>query len=600
MYTFKNKTRLLYMLLLMMWCAIIPVIVKSHFYANPLKHYEWYPQTETNADFFLFWKMVLITMTGIVMCIILAKNLVVQYGHKKNAFWRYQIFIPLAGYAMLCILSALFSEYPSFCFTGMPDMFETLWVLLAYVVACVFFYWYIRKKNDLDSVVFCLIVGGLLAGAICVLQFFHADIYRFIYSGDGYSFNFEPGVVYGPFYNINYVGSYVVLLLPLFFILALKTKNIVMRILATVAIIFLAIAIYGAESITGEIALVAILLFAVWYLILRKLKQKKVCITFIAVSLIALVAIIIVALPYINSWLKATDTQKTDLEHVYTWPNNVEIDYKGHKLFIDMIDEGTSQLTFALTDENGDIVETTYVTANAEYEYYYYLVEDERFPNFVLVPSLYSEDPIQYAFQLTCNNSSWIFSKDVGDDGSYYWMNGNMVWTKLTEENDSLDGALFGNMSSLANGRGFIWNKTLPLLKDTVILGSGPDTYALVFPNDDYVDLYNNGYQNMFHVKAHNMYLQTAVQTGILSLICWLIFYVWYFVDSLRIYCRVRLDNTETACGFAIMLGTLGYMIAGLANDSSVTVAPIYWCLLGMGIGINYREWEKLNIKTKR
>ncbi|MBQ6537965.1 MAG: hypothetical protein IJL75_03570 [Eubacterium sp.] len=26
-----------------------------------------------------------------------------------------------------------------------------------------------------------------------------------------------------------------------------------------------------------------------------------------------------------------------------------------------------------------------------------------------------------------------------------------------------------------------------------------------------------------------------------------------------------------------------GYLIVGFANDSTITVAPVYWCLLGLG-----------------
>lgn len=586
----KNKKQFVPTVLIFIWCAMLPLIVKIYIFENPLKDYAWYPPKEKIADFFFYWKMVGIIVTAVVMCIFLGYRYFAQKRRRFSVMDGWQIFFPLAGYAVLCILSAIFSEYRGFCVNGMPDMYESLWALLGYVAACVFSCWYIREYGNVEAAAVCLLGGGLLTGLICVLQFFHLDIYRLIYSSDGYVFSFAPGQVYGPFYNINYVGSYVVLLLPLFLLLAVKMKNTRIRILSAVAAIFLSIAVYGAESSAGIIALAASIVFAAWYLIFRFIRLKKGRMLFGAGTVLAAGIVFAVAAPYLNNYLLGTDTQKTDLEHVYTWQDNVEIDYRGHTLFIDMIDDGSGSLAFDLIDENGDAVQTEYVTAQqTEYEYYYYKVNDARFPDFSLVPSLFSEEPIQYVFQLNCDNSAWIFSKDVGDDGSYYWMNGNQVWVKLTEENDSADGILFGDMSSLANGRGFIWNKTLPLLADTVILGSGPDTYALVFPNDDYVDLYNNGYQNMFHVKPHNMYLQTAVQTGILSLICWLVFYLWYFVDSLRIYYRARFDNIEAICGFAVMIGTFGYMIAGLANDSTVAVAPVYWALMGIGIGINYR-----------
>ncbi len=84
-------------------------------------------------------------------------------------------------------------------------------------------------------------------------------------------------------------------------------------------------------------------------------------------------------------------------------------------------------------------------------------------------------------------------------------------------------------------------------------------------------------------------YLQIAVQTGLVSMIAFLLFYLFYFVTSIRLYMKSKLDSYETQIGAAILVGTFGYMIMGLANDSSITVAPIFWLLMGIGIAINYR-----------
>lgn len=39
--------------------------------------------------------------------------------------------------------------------------------------------------------------------------------------------------------------------------------------------------------------------------------------------------------------------------------------------------------------------------------------------------------------------------------------------------------------------------------------------------------------------------------------------------------------------GCGIFYGTLGYMLIGFFNDSTITVAPLFWCLLGMGMAVN-------------
>ena len=35
------------------------------------------------------------------------------------------------------------------------------------------------------------------------------------------------------------------------------------------------------------------------------------------------------------------------------------------------------------------------------------------------------------------------------------------------------------------------------------------------------------------------------------------------------------------------MLGVLGYLIAGISNDSCVAIAPLFWALLGIGFSVN-------------
>lgn len=38
----------------------------------------------------------------------------------------------------------------------------------------------------------------------------------------------------------------------------------------------------------------------------------------------------------------------------------------------------------------------------------------------------------------------------------------------------------------------------------------------------------------------------------------------------------------------AILCSASGYMVVGLANDSSVCVAPLFWILMGLGFAVNH------------
>lgn len=574
------------MIPLMVWFVIIPIIVKLKFFPNPLLEYPWYSVDATLSDFFLYYKSMAVTITGVLMLGLLAW----QIGKMRRKDTLFQpdtkIFIPLVIYTVLVIFSTLFSKYKYFSIHGMPDQFETIWNLLAYVLVVFYCYYVIVYHNSEKQVLTCIFAGVLLVGLICVLQYFKLDIYRWIYAGDGYTFTFAEGVVYGPFYNINYVGYYTLLFAPLFILLTILYKNWKVRIASAVLTIMLLITMLGAGSITAEIAFLGVAGFAVLFVLLKNVKTKKVLWIPIAALVVACVAVGVFAAPRVAAYVKASDTEKTNLENIYTRDDHVEIDYKGNKLFIDMQEEGGA-VAFHLTDQNGQDVACEYAIS-AE-DYYYYNITDERFAGLTVTPTLLSQEPEIYGFIVFIDDKNWCFTNQMTDDGTYVYYTDQGNVTKLTEENVSADFTPLVNKSSLANGRGYIWNKTIMLLKDYILFGSGADTYALAYPNGDYVDKYNNGYDNLILTKPHNLYLQIGVQTGVLSLICYLVFYLWYFVSSVRLYFRRRLDDPQVLVGFAVMLGTMGYMISGLANDSTITISPLYWALMGIGIGINHK-----------
>ena len=78
-----------------------------------------------------------------------------------------------------------------------------------------------------------------------------------------------------------------------------------------------------------------------------------------------------------------------------------------------------------------------------------------------------------------------------------------------------------------------------------------------------------------------------GVQTGILSLICFLVFYFWYFAVSIKLYRKANKSEYLVKIGIGILCGTFGYMVVGLINDSMVVTAPLFWTLLGVGLACN-------------
>ncbi len=199
-----------------------------------------------------------------------------------------------------------------------------------------------------------------------------------------------------------------------------------------------------------------------------------------------------------------------------------------------------------------------------------------------------------YGFAVEIEEKSWVFSNQTEYNG-YYFYSPYGKFTKI----ETAKTAIFTNYSKLASGRGYLWARTIPLLKDYLILGSGPDTFTVVFPQKDYVAASKMGYDKLTVTKPHDLYLQIGTQTGVLSLIAVLVFNAIYLWECLCLYWKRRANDFLQYMGMAIMIAVIGYLISGIINDSTITVAPIYWCLMGIGLAINHlvkcKQKEELN-----
>jgi len=158
----------------------------------------------------------------------------------------------------------------------------------------------------------------------------------------------------------------------------------------------------------------------------------------------------------------------------------------------------------------------------------------------------------------------------------------------------------FEGNEKLGSSRGYIWSRTIPLLKETIFVGFGPDTFAFEFPQHDIFGKFY-AYDDMWHLvdKPHNLYLQIAVNTGVISLLVFLFMVVYYLQQSLRLYISRNFDDFLPQVGAGIFVAIVGYLGAGFFNDSVVSVAPVFWCLFGLGISVNYLIISRDKYKVK-
>ncbi len=583
--TGSPEARYLLLLPVLFVVAVLPLIVRYHEYPTKLENYTWFAAQEKADDYFLYWKQQwFIIMLILMVCIVAVRSILMK---KQLSF--HKIFIPIFVYAALAFLSTIFSKYRSYGFIGIFQQFESIWVLLGYAVIVYYIYLMVETEKDVSLILNALLCSAIFLGLLGVSQAFGKDfwltsaglslIYPANMKGAGIQAVFGEKRVYMSLYNPNYVGVYTALVVPVFITLLSFCRNWKKIVLYLVAISGILVGMFGSQSKAGLVGIAAAACFLI--IMLRKYLFRRWYIP-VGGAIIIICGFLVINAVNHNAYLESilslfrdTKTEEPALSEIQTLDDCVEITYKGNKMRVSANLEEDS-FEFLIKDQEDKIIECDFNTETLTWS-----VIDERFSGIIITPVNLNG---VLGFSVVIDGKSWYFANQLyeNDDSYYYWN----IYGKF--DKIVMDEPAFRGIENFATNRGFIWAHTIPLLKKYIFLGAGAESFVFVYPQRDYVNLYNYGYGQQLLTKPHNLYLQIAVQTGVVSLIAFLVFYLIYFISGIRLYFKCNFDTPLSQAGVGIMAGTFGYMIMGLTNDSCITVAPVYWVLLGLGVTINF------------
>lgn len=592
---------------LVLMVAVIPLIVFMKEFPTHLEEYAWVSEAEANGvDFFNYYKMLGIVILSAVMTGVIIIALMVR----RNMFRFTRALVPLAIYAVFVVVSAIASNYSYFVLNGIREQFESVWVLLSYAVISYYTFLFVREEKDVDILIRFVMIGAAVIAVLGVFQFLNGftdvnlDFFRTSMGKkmitpssywdyvDSLEFTFVPGRVYVTLYNPNYVGMYVSLLLPSIIALLLAKKNKVERILYLLLGVSLLVCLLGSEAKNGFISLIVALFLML--LIYRKAVFKNPLV--LVGSLVVLVGVFIGGDLLMNhaltNGIKGIFTsQKTEhaLTEIYGTEKDVTLVCNGEELHVSLGISDQGAAIYCL-DKDGNPVALSQTEDGS-------LVPDgnEKLEDIGIFYTTIeiSEESVLPVLGFHIDNEDgqddisdyWYFCNYVDGTGKYYMYNQSGKFTDVV----STDSALFTNNPGLFSGRGFIWAKTLPLLKDYLVIGSGPDTFEIAFPQNDYIAMRQNGYGSATITKPHNLYLQIGVNTGVISLLAFLAFYFAYAVGALKLIWKRTPKGYLEHMNAGILCGVTGYMVSGIINDSTVTIAPVFWCMMGLGLALNYK-----------
>lgn len=554
---------------------LVPLVVYGKLVDTGLGEFAWFSDNASVIDVFLYHKQRAILITScMILLFIMAGTLRKELQCRISSFW------PLILYLILSVLSSVVSEYSRFAWNGMMEQYESIWVVIGYFLICTYASMACEK-----SVFTAFGIVSAIIGAVGTLQFFGADIYRTAFMQKlcmpeslkhiVFHVTAESGRSYCTLSNPNYAGVLCCLTIPVLTMLFILAEKWHEKVLFGISDVLMFFSLIGSRSKSGILILAGCIFLLVMLFRDRiagrlHLSGKGTAVLIFAILSVTSTVSVLAAYRW-GAFAGNKSVPETKISEISTG-DEIRIVYDGMELHFSMNYQGTSlKEAVTVADENGK----AYSVREQEGVLY--------FENKAL--SKVSAALVKYggytALELWDSTFYWYFTNQTR----------NRDWQYLTHygKPDRLvsgDIAVYKPLEGwerIVSGRGYIWSRTIPLLESRFLLGSGMDSFAAAYPNNDYLGKARWGYKDLIITKPHSMYLQTAVQSGVLSLIMLLIFWGRFLIRAVKNPSKAPRDMLVKA----IAVGVLGYLLMGTVNDSSVGTAPVFCLLLGLGLSLS-------------
>ena len=616
------------------FASVIIIITRMASYERPMDQFFWSGSKTQLSDFFSYYKMTAIIICAVFVIVLLLYRLFIQSFAIRKTF----AYLPMLVYTVFVLISYAKSDYKLFALWGWNDRFEGTLAIIGYMIMLYYIINTIRSERDIKWVIYSLATGSALLGFLGLSQaldhdFLQTTIGKKLITPSWFwdqlanlQFTFQDRQIYQTVYNINYVSFYLTLLIPLFGMLFIKSilkgnaepiwKKLIWGALFTLLIFNL----IGSASSGGLFGMAVVVLMAIIVL------NKKIIQWWKPIVILLILTVIVAGVSY-NRWFPelsgaiegvlGTSTSKQDntlaekestnnanngaatsdsaagvteiirhkVDYMITSGDSIIVSFAGNEIAFKTYPDDPTALQ--ITDADGKTLNIVPTNVNPIYR-----IDDPRFATVTIRPA--QDDQSNYFLVIGTDGNEWPFMHT--DKGPKYL-------TGLGKTVDLKKVAAVGweNNQSFGSGRGYIWSRSIPLIKDTLIIGHGADTFCIYFPHSDYVGKYNSGtftpYKDIVVDKPHNMYLGITIGTGGISMLALLVLWGYYIIQSFIIYRKEAFTSFIEFTGAGIFLGISGFLISALVNDSSVSVMPMFYALLGTGIAINLMLMEKHTIR---
>lgn len=603
---YYDNTEYYHLIPLIMMIICVPLIV--HMKVIPLNgaSYLFWNGQKQNVDFFSYYKTIWINIFTLLASVML---LLKFYQNGTNFVKKsYDYYITMVIYSLFVIISTLSSEYKEIALKGFPDRYEGMYMLLAYMIILFLTINLIEKEQHAKVIIISLLIGAVILGTIGFFQYIGHDLWKsnfgkdlmlpskYVGGKDKITFSFNKYQIYATLYHYNYVGSYIAMLFPLTFSMFMLIKNKILKGILAFITILMAINLIGCNARSGIIGTIFALIMLL--IMLNKYIKRNwkyfmggifaVMVVFLVLNIASKGAVVSRAKSLLIDIKKISQKGEDSTKEMDNLP------LKDVKVSQNTAEVITSTEILKIKAEGGQVVFNDIKDNKLPIDYI-------RETGEININSLLYKD---YHMKYGRMDEKNILTIKKGNIKLFFQVTDlgiNLVNNKgEIISSGSVESWGFKGKEKLGSSRGYIWSRSIPLLKNTIVKGYGPDTFAIYFPQNDFKGkMYAYGDMWQLVDKPHNFYLQTALSTGVLSLFAMLALFVMYIVKSISLYFKNEYNDFLSIAGVSIFAAVCGYLGAGMFNDSVVSVAPVFWIILGTGIAINHMISKEKKLNTK-
>jgi len=531
----------------------------------------------------------------------------------------------------MALFSAIFTSYRHTSWRGAAERGEGMWILLAYFIVFFASMLYVRKVRFAKYLMYGLVFSSIIMGLIGLSQFLDRDFYLtgfgqwFLSLGipaharsaaieaaaeaEGLIFNASFEMANGTLYNPNTFGKYSAMVAPILFAAGLGFdekgwKGICGRAAFFVGGALMLIGVFGSRSLGGFVSLGAAVVVIIWTYVVRIVyqfinkkqekdtvsdpKKRKFGIQIACIAIVTALALCLFFVPVVNERLNLALARFEEALRGDPQPMD-SINFNDDRFTL--ITDGYERFTLVMSEmpEAGPIEGETWRIYDAS---------GQVVPLRRRTISEETSGLVMYTYSIPSYRNVTIYTfpdaiafRRIGMqyvDGRIYGIvpNGSLVDLQI----DTPTFGFYGR-EHWGSNRGYIWSRTFPLMRNRIIVGSGPDTFTQVFPQDEQVAkmfLFDNPHVPVD--KAHNIFLQTWVTTGGISAIALIFLFAFYLITTFISLVRSKIEEGSFVYGlrFGLLAGIAAFVVGALSTDSTIGSSGVFYVLLGLGYGLNY------------